>query len=83
MNHYGTGRTYTRVLRQRCNRLRGDSSQRSSSPGKNLLTETQRRPTAHTRSEHDREQLGRAQCGCTVMFEPLTRALEARQLSNT
>jgi hypothetical protein len=60
MNHYGTRRTYTRMLRQCSDGLCGYPAQRSAGPGKNLLTKAQRRSTAQTRSEHDREQFGRA-----------------------
>jgi hypothetical protein len=55
MNHNGTGRTYTRMLRQCSHGLRGNPPQRSARPGKDLLTKAQRRSTAQTRPEHDRE----------------------------
>jgi hypothetical protein len=55
MNNNGTGRTYTRMLSQYSHGLRGYATQRSASPGKNLLTKAQRRSTAQTRPEHDRE----------------------------
>jgi hypothetical protein len=83
MDHHGTSRTHTRMISQPGYRLRGHPPQGATDTSQDLLAEAERRPASHPCPQDDGKELGRTEGRCPMVFEPLARALEARQLTNT